>query len=505
MARASDDWWKDVIVAPLPSAPLPAGPPRICDGLQSALVRQTNCWSGGPIGRDEPQSGYRRHGRHKAHHWHGPHSPEAFCYIEDALESVQCGGTVVVEKGAYEYDANLVITRPVTIKAADTADIRKMLPFSRSLGSDSESPLESMNKSHFPVLYPTDGSRSCIDVRLGREATEGVKIIGLAIKAPQHLTRPCIDVQSPTFVLKNNWIIGDHNEDAVLVRSGLAAISGNEITGADVGVRLTGRHEAVTEAEFIADGGDRYYSPQGEPGASREGRPDADPDPQYARGMHLVLDNHLAENNIGLQVTGETSVYAARNVIVSNRTAGIQNMNGGGAYTANYIADNGNGIAFVFDTRANDGVWKPVKSDKPRRQADWPVRAPMIIGNAIKDNASAGVLVVAPVENDPDGGYFKRVAEALYNTMGTVWGNCISGNFGYAIDLIGVRQYRVRSVLDRSSDDHPPFPPNNTSDNKEPWWGGTILEHITLGYYQHKDNCRWFPKPDYVGVRKLDP
>ncbi|MFZ1992426.1 MAG: hypothetical protein WAW96_21945 [Alphaproteobacteria bacterium] len=562
----SPDWWNDII----PAKPqYSCGGPNcggygygigICHGyLPAATVDNANC---GP----------------------GTHN---YCRIQEAICAVRPGGVVMVAPGyttkdghtePKPYTENLFIPKPITLTStltrrqavanSDGASIRDKI-YEKATGSSPEgysrqsqtgpkfpfseyydvSPL-SQNLSArapqlyedyakvFPVLAPPDNGRPCIGVDVKHGGSDGVRIVGLLIVAHDHMTRPCVDVDAPYFAFSRVWLLGDPNEDGILVRSGLAAITGNEIMGADVGVRLTGHYESVGgHPGFFPGGMDSFdggfYRTSGfPPGINRE--------LPYNEGMHIVADNFIHDNNIGLQIIGDTDVYTARNVIFNNWTAGVQNMNGGGAYTANYIGYNGNGFVFVYDTRSADKTWTsasnspPMSAREPPQRGEreqWPLRAPTVIGNAIKSNANAGVMVLADAgdQQNPD---IRRhnlsdIAEHIYEHMGTVWGNCISSNWGHAIDVRAVRWDNWRSItpvdtrdalagggplqfLGINPDKHAAFPNNNSYNNNGPWWssnrGGlgmgaledVMLHPIFISYPQRRANCEWFPDPAFL-------
>lgn len=490
--------------------------------------------------------------------------------LQSAICRVLPGGTVIVEPGTYTLSDGLSIKKPITIQGA----VPPFVPFSRQQmdhsrtaaiyedsGSKGGPTTDNVTKGsaltkHYTerssapdmqasVLKFADGGSSCLYVDLKKHADGMVRLRNLKIQSAGNgpRIRPCVDVNAPMFVMEAVWIDANggvsapsrHNayrgisDDALIVRSGLAQIYGSLIEGGKVGVRLTGYYEKTPDADYIS----RYhtmardyvcsttpfvsYQYGGMPitcdGFSRRGGPGS----TYIDGRHLMLDNHIGNNLVGLEIDGGASVFAARNRIANNLQIGISNLDGGGSFTGNHITDNGEGIAFILSTLDSSRRASPTWGAGPAPDsalevqtsyATWPLNMPIVSGNFITSNNGAGVQVVT----DLDWKYIDRQGRNRDNTLlpfrnseryeiyqqvvskiGTLWGNCILDNTGYAIEILGTKNrdpngaMKGRTVFHGDRDpEGADLPRNFEYDNRSDKWLTRKVKKLTK-----KKFCDW--------------
>ncbi len=465
--------------------------------------------------------------------------------IASAVRAVRPGGHITVRPGNYVETGPVVIKKPLTIegtvppftdatyygthreyflrnqdhRAASPARYDELATANNKSGRDKRGDKPAaVAAATAAVVKFKDGGRPCVRVDLGKKRNGTVRIRRLKLEhAGGPRIRPCVDVNSPLFVMEHSWVdangrtngadpyrgIGD---DAVIVRSGLAQIYGNLIEGGKTGVRLTGYYEYQGSPQGHGMIYTRYvcsvvpyvvYEAAYRPPIACSGSASDVAASGYIAGSHLLLDNHIGSNLIGLEVDGRAKVFATRNRIAQNLQSGVTNLDGGGSYTGNHITDNGEGISFVLTTTGEHStpIWgdpnDPYTAASLRSISKWPLNMPIITGNFINSNNGAGIQVVSALDwraidrsgsfgFDDDERY--QVYVEMINKIGTVWGNCIMDNTGRSFEILGTKHRDPNGALSGGGRGpfghegwprdahHEELPRNFRYDNKgEPW------------------------------------
>lgn len=430
----------------------------------------------------------------------------AFCTISSAINAVRPGGRILVHPGTY--NENLIIFKPITIEGAYP-------PFNLNGGAGLVTDLKGSKvgaAGHVTRIRATDGGAPCVyvDIKKKREGLVRLKNLKIEGNSAGRRIQPCIDVNAHMFSLESSWIVANGSkpfhqlsDDAVIVRSGMAQIVSSQVEGGNTGVRLTSFYDYDPHSKdyqnfraifasyvcaappFVAYG--ERHAPSHAPGVVCHGGHIAGVggDQRFINGKHLLVDNYIANNLIGVEVSGGAQAYVARNRVERNVQSGIVNLDGGGAYTGNDIRLNGAGIRLLFDARGNDVQHSNSNSSYQavsgwpggvNRTSDrhWPPAMPIVSGNFLGNNETGIQLLMDPKRSPTN-----KQSKYMISELGSVYGNCIKHNEEADVEYTEFQHYiRTSAGANLSRKETNRFFDRTNHKTKKRWW-------------RKRGYCRW--------------